>query len=97
MRKVIGSDYVVEERDALSAEESCAAMWRNVARSCCAAPCPNAARSPAGRLRAYARRRARGMPAKNVYYNLIIALGLWGGVPMRHVLPFYKSYLSYIS
>ncbi|BGE84783.1 MULTISPECIES: cupin-like domain-containing protein [Methylosinus] len=40
---------------------------------------------------------ARGMPAKNVYYNLLIALGLWGGVPMRHVLPYYKSYLSYIS
>jgi hypothetical protein len=39
----------------------------------------------------------RGMPPKNVYYNLLIALGLWGGVRMRHVLPYYKSYLSYIS
>ncbi|WP_370631452.1 cupin-like domain-containing protein [Methylosinus sp. Sm6] len=39
----------------------------------------------------------RGMPAKNVYYNLLIALGLWGGAPMRHVLPYYKPYLSYIS
>lgn len=39
----------------------------------------------------------RGMPRENVRYNLLIALGLWGGVPMRHVLPYYKSYLSYVS
>jgi hypothetical protein len=38
-----------------------------------------------------------GMPLENVYYNLLIALGLWGGVPARHILPYYKSYLSYIS
>jgi ribosomal protein L16 Arg81 hydroxylase len=39
----------------------------------------------------------RGMPRENVYYNLLIALGLWAGVPIRHVLPYYKSYLTYIS
>jgi ribosomal protein L16 Arg81 hydroxylase len=39
----------------------------------------------------------RGMPAENIRYNLLIALGLWGGVPVRHVLPRYKSYLNYIS
>jgi len=39
----------------------------------------------------------KGMPLENVYYNLLIALGLLGGVPVRHVLPYYKSYLTYIS
>jgi hypothetical protein len=39
----------------------------------------------------------RGMPADNIRYNLLIALGLWGGVPKRRVFPFYKSYLSYVS
>lgn len=39
----------------------------------------------------------RGMPRDNLRYNLLIALGLWGGVPMRHVLRYYKSYLSYVS
>jgi hypothetical protein len=40
---------------------------------------------------------ARGMPLKNVYYNAIIALGLWSGVSNERLLPYYKSYLSYVS
>lgn len=38
-----------------------------------------------------------GMPMKNVYYNALIALGLCAGVPARTILPFYKSYLNYMS
>jgi hypothetical protein len=40
---------------------------------------------------------ARGMPAKNVYYNLLVALGLWAKAPMNRVLPYYRSYLDYVS
>lgn len=39
----------------------------------------------------------RGMPLKNLYYNGLIAFGLWTGAPVARVLPFYKSYLSYVS
>lgn len=39
----------------------------------------------------------RGMPLKNVYYNAVVALGLWGGVPASRLFPFYRSYLNYIS
>lgn len=40
---------------------------------------------------------ARGMPWKNVYYNAVIALGLWGGISPKHLLPYYRSYLNYVS
>lgn len=40
---------------------------------------------------------ARGMPLKNVYYNLVLAFGLWTGVSNRRLMPFYRSYLSYVS
>lgn len=40
---------------------------------------------------------ARGMPLKNVYYNALIAFGLWTGAPTPRVLPYYKSYLDYVS
>jgi hypothetical protein len=40
---------------------------------------------------------ARGMPWKNVYYNLLIAFGLWGGIPSQRILPYYGSYLNYVS
>ena len=40
---------------------------------------------------------ARGMPLNNVYYNLVLAFGLWTGVSNRRLMPFYRSYLSYVS
>nr|WP_246659850.1 MULTISPECIES: cupin domain-containing protein [Methylosinus] len=40
---------------------------------------------------------ARGMPAKNVYYNMIIAFGLWSGVSAKRLLPYYRPYLNYVS
>lgn len=39
----------------------------------------------------------RGMPLKNVYYNLVLAFGLWTGVSNQRLLPLYRSYLSYVS
>lgn len=39
----------------------------------------------------------RGMPLKNVYYNSVIALGLWTGISTKRLLPFYRSYLNYVS
>jgi hypothetical protein len=39
----------------------------------------------------------RGMPLRNVYYNLVVAFGLWTGVSSRSLMPFYKNYLSYVS
>lgn len=39
----------------------------------------------------------RGMPAKNLYYNSILMLGLWTGLSSRRLLPFYQSYLNYVS
>lgn len=38
-----------------------------------------------------------GMPAKNVYYNAIIAFGLWSGVSTKRLFPYYRSYLNYVS
>jgi len=40
---------------------------------------------------------ARGMPLRNVYYNAVIALGIWCGIPAETLLPYYRSYLNYIS
>lgn len=40
---------------------------------------------------------ARGMPLKNVYYNAVIALGMWFGIPAETLFPYYRSYLNYIS
>lgn len=39
----------------------------------------------------------RGMPLKNVYYNMVIALGLCTGVSAKRVFPWYRSYLNYVS
>jgi len=39
----------------------------------------------------------RGMPLKNVYYNAVIALGQCAGQPAGRVLPWYRSYLNYVS
>jgi hypothetical protein len=39
----------------------------------------------------------RGMPLKNAYYNAVIALALCAGVSAERVLPWYRSYLSYVS
>lgn len=40
---------------------------------------------------------ARGMPRPSAYYNLIVALGLWCGIPSRVLLRYYGPYLSYVS
>jgi len=40
---------------------------------------------------------ANGMPIKNVYYNAVIALGMWSGIPADTLLPYYRSYLNYVS
>ncbi|BBU62180.1 hypothetical protein MSC49_21150 [Methylosinus sp. C49] len=40
---------------------------------------------------------ARGMPIKNVYYNALLAFGMWANVPVPRVLPYYKAYLNYVS
>jgi len=39
----------------------------------------------------------QGMPTKNVYYNAVLALGLCAGLPAKSILPFYRSYLNYVS
>ncbi len=39
----------------------------------------------------------RGMPLKNVYYNAVIALGMGAGLSAKRVLPFFRSYLNYVS
>jgi len=39
----------------------------------------------------------QGMPAKNVYYNAVVALGMCAGLPARSILPWYGSYLNYVS
>ncbi|GAA2003219.1 cupin-like domain-containing protein [Catenulispora subtropica] len=38
-----------------------------------------------------------GMPAKNLRYNALLALGVWGRVPLRVLMPALKSYFVYIS
>ena len=39
----------------------------------------------------------RGMPPRNVYYNVLCALGVGLGAPRRVIYPLYRSYLSYVS
>ena len=39
----------------------------------------------------------RGMPPKNVYYNLLSTLGVVFRLPANLIFPLYKSYLSYVS
>jgi hypothetical protein len=39
----------------------------------------------------------RGAPGTNIYYNFLIALGLFFRIPSKYILPYYKSYLNYIS
>lgn len=39
----------------------------------------------------------QGMPLKNVYYNALIAFGLWTGAPRDRIFPYYRSYLNYVS
>ncbi|MDQ3265840.1 MAG: cupin-like domain-containing protein [Myxococcota bacterium] len=39
----------------------------------------------------------RGMPLTNVRYNLALAVGLCAGLPAEAVMPFYRSYLNYVS
>jgi hypothetical protein len=39
----------------------------------------------------------KGMPVKNVYYNAVVAFGLWTGIPSKAVFPLYRSYLDYVS
>jgi hypothetical protein len=38
-----------------------------------------------------------GMPAKNLQYNLLFALGVWGRLPQRLLMPGLRSYYDYIS
>ncbi|WP_330083593.1 cupin-like domain-containing protein [Methylocystis iwaonis] len=39
----------------------------------------------------------QGMPLKNVYYNALIAFGLWTGAGRDRIFPYYRSYLNYVS
>lgn len=39
----------------------------------------------------------RNMPLKNVYYNAVIALGQCARISAGRVLPWYRSYLNYVS
>ncbi|MEQ8906430.1 cupin-like domain-containing protein [Ekhidna sp.] len=39
----------------------------------------------------------RGAPSQNVYYNYIVALGLFLGIPSNKLFSFYQSYLNYVS
>ncbi|GAA3658028.1 cupin-like domain-containing protein [Flavivirga jejuensis] len=39
----------------------------------------------------------KGAPLKNIYYNTLVYLGLSLNIPAKHIFPFYKSYLNYIS
>ncbi|SDH71606.1 Cupin-like domain-containing protein [Pedobacter terrae] len=39
----------------------------------------------------------KGAPRRNVYYNLLIYLGLKMRIPSKYILPYYKSYLNYVS
>lgn len=38
-----------------------------------------------------------GMPVQNLRYNSLFALGVWGGVPLRVLMPALRSYFTYIS
>ncbi|MFK8103150.1 MAG: cupin-like domain-containing protein [Saprospiraceae bacterium] len=39
----------------------------------------------------------KGAPKQNVYYNFLSYLGLGLKVPSKHIFPYYKSYLNYVS
>lgn len=39
----------------------------------------------------------KGAPKDNVYYNFIVAMGLYFKIPSKRLFPFYKSYLNYVS
>ncbi len=39
----------------------------------------------------------QGAPMKNAYYNFLLLLGVRLGIPSKRILPFYKTYLNYIS
>ena len=39
----------------------------------------------------------RGAPARNLYYNAIVMLGVGLRVPERLVFPLYKPYLNLVS
>lgn len=37
------------------------------------------------------------MPVRNLRYNLLFALGVWAGIPLRALMPALKSYFFYVS
>lgn len=39
----------------------------------------------------------QGMPVQNLRYNVLFALGVWTGVPLRVLMPALRSYFTYIS
>lgn len=39
----------------------------------------------------------KGAPRKNVFYNGVIAAGLYFGINSKHLFKYYKSYLNYVS
>jgi hypothetical protein len=39
----------------------------------------------------------KGMPVKNLYYNLLLTMGLVFKLPPQIIFKFYKSYLNYVS
>lgn len=38
-----------------------------------------------------------GAPRKNIYYNILLYIGLKFNVPSKYIMRFYKSYLNYVS
>jgi hypothetical protein len=38
-----------------------------------------------------------GMPVQNLRYNALLALGVWGRVPLRALMPALRSYFVYVS
>ena len=39
----------------------------------------------------------KGAPRKNIYYNFLLWLGVAMKVPAKHIFPYYKTYLNYVS
>lgn len=39
----------------------------------------------------------KGAPRANIYYNFLIAMGLFFRIPSKYILPYYKAYLNYVS
>jgi hypothetical protein len=37
------------------------------------------------------------MPVRNLRYNLLFALGVWAGIPLRALMPALRSYFFYVS